>query len=329
MCAPASTTNSEREIKHMKNPNILTTALFAAMTLTLPTATTAQATNDFGVMVMAHGGGDEWNAGVLELVAPLRADYPLEVAFGMADAASLQEAVEKLQANGVTDIAVVKLFISGESWHERTGQILGLVDGAPPRPAADSASHAHDEHSAHAAHGTVIDTAAAGDVGGHRMEFWRVDSTASFALSREGLAEAPETGEVLLDRALALSRSPANEDILILAHGPETEEENARWLQYMETHAEVLRSSGFNAVKTATLREDWPEKREAAEQEVRAFVAAANAAGRNALVIPFRVHGFGPYAETLEGLDYTADETGLIPHPAIARWVQRQVEALR
>jgi len=313
----------------MNNTSILTGALFAALALTLPATTSAQPTSDFGVMIMAHGGGDDWNAGVLELVEPLRADYPLEVAFGMADAASLQEAAEKLQARGVTDIAVVKLFISGESWHERTGQILGLVDGAPPRPAADTTSRVHDEHAAHAEHGATTDTAATGDAGGHSMRFWRIDSTASFTLSREGLAEAPETGEVLLERALALSRTPANEDILILAHGPETEEENARWLQYMEAHAEVLRSRGFNSVKSATLREDWPEQREGAELEVRAFVAAANAAGRRALVIPFRVHGFGPYAETLEGLDYVADETGLIPHPAIARWVQRQVQALR
>lgn len=52
----------------------------------------------------------------------------------MADAASLQEAVGKLEVRGAKRIGVVRLFVSGESWYERTRQSLGL--GAPhvPRP---------------------------------------------------------------------------------------------------------------------------------------------------------------------------------------------------
>ena len=287
----------------------LTTATLFAMSCAAP----LQAQDNYGVMVMAHGGGDAWNAGVLETVEPLRDEYPLEVAFGMADAVSIQEAATRLQEQGVTHIGVVKLFISGESWHERTEQILGITTGAPERPAP--ADHAHGQD--HGDHGE-----------GHRMEFWQVDSTASFALSHEGLAEAAESGEVLRDRIDALSQEPANEDVLILAHGPEDDAENARWLAWMEDHIQPLREQ-YHAIRVATLREDWPEKRAAAERELRAFVQAANVAGRRAIVIPFRVFGFGPYAELLEGLDYVADEQGLIPHPAMGRWVRRQAEALR
>lgn len=313
--------------------------------LTLPVFAHAQDNNDFGVMIMAHGGGETWNKGVLDTVAPLREHYPVEVAFGMADAVSLQEAVAKLESQGVDRIAVVKLFIGGESWHERTRQILGIDEGAPTRAEATaqhanaSESHDHQEHAnaAAAAHTEHSDTAALEhehhpmvEEGGHSMEFWRLDSAAQFSLSAEGLAEAAESAEVMLDRARVLSKNPANEDVLILAHGTGTEEENARWLAYMDERAAPLRSGlGFHAVKVATLREDWPEKREAAKQEIRDFVVAAKAEGRTAIVIPFRVHGFGPYAEVLEGLDYVADETGLIPHPAIGRWIERQVEELR
>jgi hypothetical protein len=53
---------------------------------------------DFGVLVMAHGGSDSWDRAVETMLAPLRADHQMEIAFGMADAASLQESVRKLEA---------------------------------------------------------------------------------------------------------------------------------------------------------------------------------------------------------------------------------------
>jgi hypothetical protein len=204
----------------------------------------------------------------------------------------------------------MRLFISGESWRERTRQILGLDDGAPPRPALA----ADDQPGAHH---------------GHSMEFWRIDSAAEFAVGEDGLMDAAEAGLVLADRALALSEDARREDVLILAHGPEDDAENARWLARMEAHADAVREAApFNAVAVATLREDWPDKREAAEARVRAFVADAAAGGRRALVVPFRVHGFGPYADVLEGLDYVADGRGLVPHQAVTDWIARQADAL-
>ncbi len=272
----------------------------------------------FGVVVMAHGGPQAWNEGVTDMLRPLSRQYDLEIAFGMADAYSLQEAISKLESRGVTDIGVVRLFISGESWLERTGQILGLQEGAPERPEPDPQMHGeHGNHDTEAQHM------------GHRMEFWRVDSDARFRLSQEGLSEAPEMDKVLVDRVMALSSNPENEDVLILAHGPGDDAENERWLQYINERAAGLRSGyNFNAVKVATLREDWPEKRDAAQQIVRDYVGSANAAGRKALVIPYRVHGFGPYADVLASLDYVADETGLVPHPAVADWIARQIRTL-
>ena len=58
----------------------------------------------------------------------------MEIAFGMADAVSLQDGVRKLEAKGIERIGVVRLFVSGESWYERTEQILGLKPGAPAKP---------------------------------------------------------------------------------------------------------------------------------------------------------------------------------------------------
>ncbi len=291
---------------------ILRTALVPfAMALTL-LGQPAQAQGDFGVLVMAHGGGPKWNGEVEASLAPLRAGYPLEIAFGMADAASLQAAVQRLEAKGVKKVAVVRLFVSGESWYERTEQILGLKPGAPSRPVADP----------HAGHGSAH--------AGHSMEFWQVGTKASFALSKEGLAESSEMGIVLARRAAALSKEPARESVIILAHGPEDDGENQRWLRQIDARAEgVRRAAPFRQVQVETLREDWPEKRKASEARIRAFVAQAAKDGGRAIVIPYRVAGFGPYAKVLEGLTYASDGQGLLPSPEVAGWVRRQAETLR
>lgn len=289
-------------------------ALLAGCATQAPRPESAQRDDNFGVLVMAHGGGPQWNKDVLAAVEPLKDDYNIEVAFGMADAASLQESVRQLEARGAHRIGVVRLFISGESFKERTEQILGMIPGAPARPAANA--------DAHAGHG--------GDHGGHSMEFWRLDTRASFALSEQGLVEAPEMGAVLATRAKTLSKNPTQEDVLILAHGPGDDAENERWLKQLDARAEIVRKSQpFHAVKVETLREDWPDKRVEAEKRIRAFVGQAVKEGRRAVVIPFRVQGFGPYAKVLEGLDYVSDGQGLIPHPSVTQWIEHQAQTLR
>ncbi|GEM_PF-2874250 len=46
------------------------------------------------------------------------------------------------------------------------------------------------------------------------------------------------------------------------------------------------------------------------------------------LVIPFRLHGFGPYAEVLEGLDYRSDGMGFLPDSRITDWIKFQFDQL-
>jgi len=291
-------------------------AIAAAGLLTAPASASAQgaasaqeADNDFGVLVMAHGGGETWNGEVREMLQPVDDDYPLEIAFGMADAVSLQEAVGRLEDRGVERIGVVRLFVSGESWYERTREILGVDTGAPERP-----EPAHDEMS--------------DEGGGHgmSMEYWRIDTDAAFAMSDEGLAEAPEMGAVLVERARALSEDPAMESVLILAHGPGDDAENRRWIDWIDARAETVREAvPFREVRVETLREDWPEAREVAQARIRGFVAAASEGEGRAIVIPYRVQGFGPYAEALDGLDYAASGQGLLPSVEVEHWVRRQI----
>ncbi len=266
----------------------------------------------YGVLVMAHGGSAEWNRAVLDSVDPLRKDYRVEVAFGMADASTIQESVSRLEATDVEEIGVVRLFISGESWYERTQQILGLTSGATTR---DDTQVDHESH---------------GGGGHHLPPFWRIDTQASFALNREGLGEADEMDQVLAERVRSLSHEPAKEDVLILAHGPGDDQENERWIAEINQRTALLhRDLAFRRVEVMTLREDWPEKREEAEERIRAFVTRASDEGGEAIVIPFRVFGFGPYEEVLEGLEFCSSGKGLIPHVAVSQWLDRQADSLR
>lgn len=284
-------------------------SMAAAFAVLAGCASTAPAQrDDLGVLVMAHGGSKQWNKEVLAAIEPLKDEHNIEVAFGMADAASLQQGVERLEARGARRIGVVRLFISGESFLERTEQILGLAPGAPQRSAAQAEHEGHD--------------------GGHSMEFWRVESQSSFAVSKQGLVEAPEMASVLVERARALSRDPQHEDVLILAHGPGDDAENERWLAHLEARAAVVRQAlSFRTVRVETLREDWPEKRKDAEQRIRSYVDHASQTGR-AIVIPFRVQGFGPYADVLQGLDYVSDGRGLVPDAGVTQWIEHQIATL-
>ena len=287
--------------------------LMACAKPTPPPATSSSATSSrgFGVLVMAHGGTPEWNQGVIDAVAPLEQKYPIEIAFGMADAITMQDAASRLEAQGVKRIGVVRLFVSGESWTERTEQIFGVRAGAP-------APGAPDPHAAHAGHG------------GHSMAFFKVDSHASYAMTKDGLSDAPTMGNVLADRAAALSKDAAHEDVLILAHGPEDDGENQRWLTKLDTLAAAIRQRApFRRVQVETLREDWPDKRIDAEKRIRGYVERAKAESGRAIVVPFRVQGFGPYKDVLKDLDYVADGRGLVPSPEVTAWIDAQATALQ
>lgn len=264
----------------------------------------------FGVMVMAHGGSDEWNAHLMEAVQPLKAHFPVEVALGMADAGSIEAAVRRLESQGVRQVGVVRVFISGESWYERTLQILGVQAGAPPR-----ADHDHSQ--------------AAGNLG-MPMAFWKVDTELVFHVNVEGLADAAEMDEVLTDRIRALSSDPENEVAAIIAHGSGDDAENQRWIQKItERTSDAQAELRLRDIRAFTLREDWPEKTIAAEREIRNYIRRANSHGLTPIVVPFRVQGFGPYERVLSELDYRAEKLGLLPHPNVGLWIARQAHLMQ
>lgn len=316
----------------------------AALTTTVAPAdlVAQQAPAKAGIMIMAHGGDPVWDAAVVEAVTPLKSRIPTALAMGMADPTTMQAALDSLQAQGVEHVAVVRLFLSGESFIHDTEYYLRLRDDAPAMPMALMMAHgAGGGHGApaaadpHAGHGAPA-AAAADPHAGHgatasadapAIEIKPLDFTAQILLEMRGISDFPITGQIMADRVAAVSNDPARESVIVVAHGMGDEGENQRVIDNMQASVELLRARGFKEVWATTLREDWPEARVIAEAEIREWVRSRGARGDRVIVAPFRLFGFGGYAEFLGELPYVPTE-GLLPHPLISTWIEQSAGEL-
>ena len=241
----------------------------------------------------------------------------------MATRANIQAAVDRLTARGVKDIVAVPLFVS--SWSSvitSTEYLLGQRADAP----AELAAFAKMSHAPSAAPpGSVAATT------GHEAHTAAADATSPvkspvpIRMTR-ALDDHPVVAEILVSRARSISRVPAEEAVVIVAHGPNGDAENRRWLADMASTAErVARAERFAAVDYATLRDDAPkEVRDHATTELRRLVGKQILEGRRVLIVPLLV-SFGGIErglrERLEGLAYTLPDAGLVPDDRLVTWI--------
>ena len=268
----------------------------------------AAAESNVGILVMAHGGTPAWDQAVADAVMPMKTRVPTALAMGMADPSTMQAALDSLQSQGVETVAVVRLFLSGESFLHDTEFYLGLREDAPAMTTMMMMQHGPGQPHAMAPPAPL-------------------DRSAEILLEMRGLSEAPTTAAIVADRARAVSVDPSRESVIVIAHGMGDEGENQRVLDNMGPSLDALRASGFMDVHAATLREDWPELREQAEAEIRAWVESRSARGDRVIVVPFRLFGFGAYAEVLDGLTYTPAD-GLLPHELVSTWIRESAGGL-
>lgn len=263
-----------------------------------------------GVVVLAHGSDFHWNQTMREAVAPLAAKYKVEFAFSMADQPTVERALARLAARGAKSAVIVRVFGLEASFKSDLERMLGQ-DLEAGRAAPAMAGHGHHGHGDHAA-------APAPRI-----------RTPLIVRSVGGVGDHPLFARALLDRAKQLSRQPGKDTVILVAHGSGSDRQNADWLAVLERLAEEMRGVGgdaFRAIRVATWREDWPDKRGPWIEKVRAMVTEARQAGGKALVIPARTNGEGFEREFLAGLEYELGE-GFAPHPLFARWVEEQVQA--
>jgi hypothetical protein len=296
-------------ISRVRTLHVLLLVAALAAPLTTDAQVSEAVASPFGVLVMAHGGTPEWDQAIADATAPFASEIPTEIAYGMADPATMTQALEALRSRGVERVAVVRMFVSGASFIDQTEYLLGLSD-VPPRFFMPSHGSSAGGHAA-GAHGPPSPIA-------HGMEV---------ATHIDGMVDAEETHRIFAERALTLSRDPATESVLLIAHGMGDTGENDELLAAMQDVERMVAQTPFHSVRSATLREDWPPAREIAEREIRAFVDAENQAGRRVLVLPVRLSGFGPYAEVLEGLEYVEGEA-MLPHGDVSTWLRRTAEGI-
>jgi sirohydrochlorin cobaltochelatase len=277
-----------------------------------------------GVLLLAHGGREQWNAHVMKLASDVDRMMPTEVAFGMATRANIQRAVDRLRSRGVDKIVAVPLFIS--SWSSvitSTEYLLGQRPDAPP----ELATYARMNHGAgasggdHASSHGGIDHAARVTPDPKSPVVSPIPIRMTPALNDHSIV-----ADILTDRARSISRNPPDEAVVIVAHGPVGDEENRRWLADMGSlAARVQNAAPFSAVEYLTLRDDAPKPvRDQATAELRAVATKHLSAGRRVLVVPLLV-SFGGIEkglrERLEGLAYTMPAAALAPDDRLVDWV--------
>lgn len=255
---------------------------------------------EVGVLVLAHGGSRRWNRQVEAAIRKAQLAYPTEIVFGMGmhpgEVHAVQWAVDELQRQGARRIIAVPLLVSSYSEVARQYQyLLGLRDrGMWEETVRPVARHVP-------------------------LEMARA------------LDEDPVVGEVLLDRARELSRAPTEESVVLVAHGPVSDEDDARWLVSMGRVAQHLQQAGqFRAVVPVTLRDDAPHAvRAEAESRLREVVFQHSQQGR-VLVVPLLIANGGiehKIPKALKGLRYAYSGKALLPHDKLSQWVARRVEA--
>jgi sirohydrochlorin ferrochelatase len=304
-----------RSIRSIKVSAVLTPVMSLVLTLTtalaMPLPAASEAGPQRGILLLAHGAhahdghthgqvaANPWNDNVEQMAHDLDRHLPTEVAFGMADPETIQQAVQRLEARGIEDIAVVPLFVS--SYSPLIGNSRYILGLQPELAKTTSLKH--------------LD---------------RITSHARFRFA-DAMDAHPLISEILLERARAVADDPARARVILIAHGPNDDGENRLWLRDMEVHARYLREhGGFQSVAVLTHRNDAAaEVKNEARAEFRRQVAAAGKDGR-AVVVPVLLSAGGIEAEVqedLEGLDYRFAQP-LMPHPNIERWAEVMADGL-
>lgn len=281
-----------------------------------------------GVMIMAHGGSQQWNDLVTQAAQPLAKKYPVSIAWGMGDPNTLQQSVDELEGKGVTEIVAIPLFISSYSIVIRqTEYLLGirkeLVDAPMPPMNHSAGSHQMTgmDHSGHQMHAP------------EKVELKPLTIKAKLVVT-PALDDNDVVARILRDRIAELSTNPANETVILVAHGPNGEEDNQKWVATLESLSEKIqkiqdaRGPGFKQIFGVTVRDDAKKDIfNQAKENLRSIVRQSSHFG-NVIVVPVFLSSGGrenAVAERLEGLNYKWNGKALLPDSRLSDFLTNTV----
>lgn len=280
--------------------------------LVVPALVGAQSGGSTGAILIAHGGGPEWNAQVEKIAGLAKTGGPIEVSYLMGPGAKshgFQDAARKLVEKGARQIVVVPLLVSSHSGHyEQIRYLVGAVDTL-------------SESMMHHLHMSGIS---------------RPNVNVPIRLAR-AIDDSPEVADVLAARARALASQPAEQALFLIAHGPNSAEDNASWMKNLRPLGEhVKKSVGFKNVMIGTVRDDAPaEVRAEGVRSIRETIELQHMATQKPVVVVPVLISTGQvsrekFPRDLAGLPILYSGDALLPHPGLARWVEARVrEAVR
>ena len=310
----------------MVNKTAIKNRLFKFIALNVMTVCSLVSGQDrIGVLLLAHGSNDKaWEKTVSDMVEPLKSRYPLEIAFGMADPVTMQEAIDKLEANGVTRIVAIPLFISSYSPIIRQNEyLLGMRKVLADAPMI--MRHVSENHGSN-------HVAMRAKLGLPTLAPLRLNSKIAL---RRPLDDNALLVEIIRERIEELSTDPGNETVIIVAHGPNDEEDNKNWLKTMDSIVDQLHKkregnrSFFKQIFCVTARDD-AEKAiyNQAKEHLRSLVYQSGKNGEVIVIPLFLAQGGveGKIVERLKGLKYEWSGKTLLPHQNVLRFVQQSIE---
>jgi sirohydrochlorin ferrochelatase len=278
--------------------------LAALLAIALATNAAAQT----GMLVVAHGAGPEWNGPVRETMASVSWPHgPVEVAFLMgaeATTSGWDSAAARLARAGVRDIVVVPLMVS--SYGEHVTQIRYLAGEIHELPAS-LAAHNHHGHGVLSAPARVT----------------------------PALDDAPELGEALATRWVALSDADRRRPVLLVAHGPSADSLAAHWITNLTTVSAALTRAGATTVRIGLLRDDAAAPvRAAAVAAMRdSVLALAARSGDSVVALPVMISSGAITAVSIPrdllDLPVRYSALPLAPLPSLARWIERVAGSVR
>jgi len=283
-------------------------------------------TKDTGVLILAHGGSDGWNKMVAESVAPLRQQYPVAIAYGMADPITLEAGLRELEAKKVKEVVVVPLFISSHSFILRqTEYLLGKRQELADPLIIMNHSGGNDGHPMHASGHSEPKEKAAPDP---------IQTSLKIHITR-ALDDHEIVAKILDKRIKSLSHDPAHETIILVGHGPNPEADNRNWVASMESLADKIkdmnRNKGleFKNILALTVRDDAStEIYDLAKENLRSIIRQC---GKNSsvIVVPLLLSKGGiekGIVERMQGLNYVWSGETLLPDPLITDFISQSVE---
>ena len=251
---------------------------------------------DQGLLLLMHGFKERGDAAFKEEMQPMASIFPTAMAAGMSMMMSdhIRWGVKDLEAAGVKTIVVVPMVSTRYNTMMRQWEYIFGQEDEP-------------------SYATVP----------------RVETTAQVLIA-DPPGDDPLIAEILLDHAMDISEDPANEIVIIAAHGPSFEDDNQKVLAELANLSQIVREDGdFADVQAITLQDDAPKEiRDRNVAKLRGMVESAQAEGKNVLVVTNLIGTRTIQAKLrsdLKGLDFKFNKNGIVSHSNFMKWMGEAV----